>query len=259
MSYQLSTQFPPRKIFLNSAHATTSGTDGYYSWSLKEPITAPSGHVFLFSVTDATIPYSFYIINTNNNSYAMAGVSATVTPGNYTILELLTTLRENHPTITFTYKQTTNKVTVTNATPFSMSNTVGKEPFLRLLGFTKDSYSGASSYTSESVVNLASYSSIYVFSNVSAANLDSYESRSGNIMCKIPVTSCPNGLIFFENINMLRHVVTHNTISEVRIRLIDPYYFDLLLNGVPFSMTIQIDIVPQTQAPTENPVIPISN
>jgi hypothetical protein len=261
MSYQISTTYPSKLVFLNSANARYIPEESLYIWSFTETLQCPANHSFLISVRDAQIPFSYYQINANNNRYYVNGVLFTIPQGNYNVIELINQLKFNHPTFTFNYKETTNKLTIASSTPFRIENDTSYEPFLRVLGFRKDIYEGQSSYTSDSVVNLSGYNNLFIYSNLTHMNLDSTANRGSNVMAKVPVSALPNGIIFYEMPAAgIKQVITHHSISEVKLQLLDTLYFPLHLNYVDWSVTIQVEIVRVTDE-GENPlaVTPLPN
>ena len=199
-------------------------------------------HSFLLSVVNAEVPYSFYLVNTNNNKYKINGTSYSISIGNYNILELIDKLQSNHPTFTFSYKETTNKLTISAPTAFSMTND-GLEPFLRLIGFRLDIYNGLSSYESDSVVDLSGYNNIFIYSNLGSENYDSYLSRGSHVLCKIPLTSSANGVIFYENTFGTRHIIDQTNISDIKLQLLSNLYSPIDLNHIDFTIALQLDCI----------------
>ncbi len=76
-------------------------------------------HIYL-SVVHASVPYSFYQINTTNNflSYSYNGIinDFYITPGNYNVYELGAYLVANLPNTTVTYSPIINAYTFTCTT-----------------------------------------------------------------------------------------------------------------------------------------------
>lgn len=244
MSYKLDPTLPGKLIFLNSANARYIPEESLYIWSFTESLQCPANHSFLISVRDAQIPYSWYQVNANNNRYFVNGTLFSIPEGNYNIIELVQQLKFNHPTLVFNYKETTNKLTISSASVFRIENDTNYEPFLRMIGFRKDIYEGKSSYTSDSVVNLSGYNNLFIYSNLTSYNLDSTANRGSNVMGKVPVNSLPNGIIFYEIPSQgIKQVISHHSISEVKLQLLDTLYFPLHLNYVDWSVTIQVEVI----------------
>lgn len=244
MSFQFDTAHPPKYVFLNSANARYVPDEALYIWDFDESLQCPPNHSFVISVRDAHIPYSWYQLNANNNRYYIDGAAHSVPEGNYNILELIDILKTKHASLNFSYAETTNRVTVTSAAPFSMRNDTNFEPFLRHLGFRLDIYEGASSYTSDSVVNLSGYSAIFLYSNLTSYNIDSTARRGSNVIARIPVNAVSNGIVFYTMPpGSIRQMITQHSISEIKLQLLDSLYFPLHLNYIDWSLTLQIEVV----------------
>lgn len=242
-TYPMDVHHPPRLIYLNSAQARYVESESMYIWTLDEPITKPNHHMFVISVVECQIPYSFTIINTRNNRYWINNNLYTIDPGNYNINELIDQLKANHSALTFQYSEINNKMTITSSSSFTMKNDPVSQPFLKMLGFRFDEYQGLSSYTSDSVVNLSGYNAIYLFSNITSFAMDSFAKRGSNVLCKIPVVGVSNSIIFYENHMSLKQVVNSGNLNEIRVKIVDPFYTPLHLNYVDWSMTIQVEKV----------------
>lgn len=242
-TYNFDLEHPPRLMYLQSSQARYIESDGMYIWNIDDPIVKPKNHMFVVSVVDVQIPYSFTIINSRNNRYWVDNQLYTIDPGNYNVNELMDKLKANHPTFTFQYSEINNKMTISSASQFTLKNDVMSQPFFRLLGFRFDMYQGATSYTSDSVVNLSGYNSIYLFSNITSFAVDSFAKRGSNVLAKIPVTGVSNSIIFWSNPMNLKQVVNSGNLNELKLQLLDPFYSPLHLNYVDFSITIQIEKV----------------
>lgn len=255
-TYSFDLEHPPRLMYLNSAQARYIESDAMYIWNIDDPIIKPKNHMFVVSVVDVQIPYSFTIINTRNNRYWVNNQLFTIDSGNYNINELIDKLKANHPSLTFQYSEVNNKLTVSAATQFTMKNDPMTQPFLRMLGFRFDEYQGSTTYTSDSVVNLSGYNAIYLFSNITSFAVDSFAKRGSNVLCKIPVTGVSNSIIFFQNPMNLKQVVNSGNLNELKVQLLDPFYSPLNLNYVDWSITVQIEKVESKHGdPESKPVV----
>lgn len=200
---------------------------------------------YLLSVVDCQIPYSFYTINENNNTFIFNGQLHTITSANYDIIQLCQEVTDSIPNLTITYSEYTNKCTMytDNGTNFTIRNSGSHEPFLKFLGFKLDSYENSNEYVSDSVVNVSGPACIYVSSNLGTSNFNSQLQTSSNILCKIPINTLSNGIIFYENYFQYRSLIYQNNISEIMITLLDDFYFPINLNGVDFTITLQFDVI----------------
>ena len=122
MSYfRESFEYQPIKMFLNSNAADIISSRGDITFNLRRDISLPSGTIGYVSLSELTIPNTNYNINTSNNKLvlldsSMAATTYTVTPGNYTVTELMTELNSQFnptdlvdQTVKITYNDTTSK------------------------------------------------------------------------------------------------------------------------------------------------------
>lgn len=92
----MSTEFDSIQIHLSSKYAQSYNFNSLSDCNFNLPlIEVPSGHYLYLSLIHCNIPYSFYNIDTNNNTliYSINGgslISLDITPGNYTVKQLLT-------------------------------------------------------------------------------------------------------------------------------------------------------------------------
>ena len=133
MSYVIDQyHFPSRQVYLNSAYADAyGGVPSQRSWCyfiFKEPIiNLPSSYDCLISLNQATIPVSYFVVNSTNNVFlfqitnnsVVTNYSITVPIGNYSYQDLVSYLTDTNaklvsgPSISFTlttiYSETSNK------------------------------------------------------------------------------------------------------------------------------------------------------
>ena len=242
MSYQLDTHLPSRQFHLNSKHARNIGVSQYV-WDLSETLSLDAKYNFLVSVVSAQIPFSMYTINDSNKVFLVNGVEYSIPVGNYNVLELIREVANAVGILTLEYNQITNKVRVASDTAFSIRNSGSHEPFLRLLGFKLDLYEDQTEYVSDSVVNLSGISSIHLISNLGTQNFDSFSKKGSHVLARLPVNTVSNGIIFWENLFHHRSLISQTTISEIAIELLDSQFFPVDLNGVDFSITLQLDVI----------------
>ena len=106
------------QIYLNSKNADSSNNN-LYNFILPNLEIADGNYIYL-SVQYASIPYSFYNINTTNNTlnYTLNAVNytVTITSGNYNITQLITFLKSSMSGFTISYNSLTNKITFSHST-----------------------------------------------------------------------------------------------------------------------------------------------
>jgi hypothetical protein len=103
-------------------------------------------------------------------------------------------------------------------------------------GFTK-SYEGV--LTSDKAVNMNFTSCICVRSNFSTRNVQTY-SRSQDLLCAIPCDAQPNDIIFWKNARDYKMNLFTSTLDKIVIRLTDMEGRELNLNGLNFTMTLEL-------------------
>lgn len=92
----------------------------------------------------AQIPNTWYNVTLKNNRIWVDDVLYTITPGSYTLNDILQALANSTP-LTFAYNDITNKILISGAAIFEIDFSL---PFSmnKLLGFKNIFYSGATSY-----------------------------------------------------------------------------------------------------------------
>jgi hypothetical protein len=146
----------------------TSGTAASFVLSLESPFKSIK-QLTEVSLVAATIPNTIYNVRTGVNSsisWIHSGTKlATLTPGNYTITDLLTLVAAamnaaDANTYAFTYNSSTFKVTATAAGAFSFASTTSSF-WTSILGITDFTTSGTSISGSQ-VINLNPSANIYL-------------------------------------------------------------------------------------------------
>jgi len=237
------------QIHFNSATADSYNNGSTCDCNFSLPmIELPSQHYIYVSVQTAVIPYTFYNINSANNQliYTVNGYmpqTLIIPPGNYNALQLGQFLTANMTGFIVTYNSINNRYTIVNSTSdFTIST---GSTALALLGFQKQTSIASVSRSIVSIYNicLLSKQCVCVQSNLLTGNINNTSKSEGNILVSIPVVGQPYGLIVYFNHNNIRTNLYTNTISLINIRLCDQNNTLLDVNGVDWSMTLQIDVV----------------
>ena len=206
-------------------------------------IELPSQHYIYVSVIQASIPYTFYNINSSNNAlnYFMNFISYsfTIPPGNYNSQQLLSWINAN-TALVCSYSVVTNKFTFVNGT--YDFNFLSSSTCLDLLGIVS-TYSTSKSLTSGKCVNLLTTSCVCIHSNLLTGNYTINDKNDNTIIQSIPVAVPPYSMITFSNVASFRSCLYTNNISFINIRLLDQNNQPIDLNGCHWSMTISIDVV----------------
>lgn len=271
MSIKLDTGFSSRQIYLDSEYATVQvgGSTSDCIWVFKDYISAMPNISMMMSVVDVEIPLAFYVVNENNNTIVWESSTGsthtyTITEGNYSTDDLLTQLDTTVPMKTagnwtptytptsdltnmaITYDDLTNKITFdcTGGTQ-SPDNITATSTALEILGFKKETAVSftADKLTSQSNVNLAGITAIYVDSNFQTDSLDSKSGATSSILCKIPVNVSSLGILVWTNYTGYKTYIKEKHLNVVRLRLLDTDRNVLDLNGVDWTATLQVDFV----------------
>jgi hypothetical protein len=211
-------------------------------------LTIPSQHHIHVSIINAIIPYSFYNVNylTNTLTYTVdttATYTINVPEGNYNSFQMATYLKSHMTNFNVTYDAVTNKYTFTHTASLNFSID-SSSSILKILGFTEGVHI-SSSYilTSNQVANLQRIQSIHIQSNFLTGNINSSDIFRQNTLCTIPVNTAPNSNIVYYNDNKFTTNLYSNILNEIEIKLVDQDNMLLDLNGLDWSLTLQLDIV----------------
>ena len=214
------------------------------------------------------IPKTFYDIDSTNNKLLMieafggpASIDVTITPGNYTITELLTLVESqldgetvNANAFTLTYDDTTNKVSFLVAyggseTAVSIETIANGSTLNELLGIGKTSFglvdaeialADAATVEATYVVDLDTKSYISVETDLSSANYYDKNSQK-HVGAIVPINVDRNEKQYFENSDgHLTRLNNKGPISSVRLHLKDEYGNTINLNGAEWSSTMAI-------------------
>ena len=196
------------------------------------------------SVQSASIPYTFYNINSTNNTlnYAIAttNYSIAATPGNYSIIDLINFFKIYLTNFTVTYNPITSQLTFVNATnDFTFLST---STCLKLIGFSGQATSSSKVLTSTATINLITYPCICIATNIQTLNIHKYASNNRFVLCSIPVDVAPWGMINYRNLSQFRVNTFTNVISNLEIKLVDHQNNLVDLNGADWMITWQFDI-----------------
>ena len=163
------------QIHLNSKYLSQGTINNAFFYI--QTIEVPSDYQLHLSVINASIPYSFYNVNSNNNKlviYFSESMSTTYlfNTGNYTINQFLTELQSKLVGFTITYDKIKSKLTLAYTTNFTISTT---STCLDILGFGDVSASLLSrinnTTTSINCINLQAFQCICVHFLVARGNI----------------------------------------------------------------------------------------
>ena len=239
------------QLYLNSNNADKLN-NGYTSDCefVLPVIEIPDGFHIYLSVVKCLIPYSFYNVNLTNNklTYSLSTnfYSVVIPTGNYNVSQLISTLLSLlQPNFSITYNNINNKFTFTHSTyDFTLYSNTTTSTCLSLLGFNSSSASMNQTLTSTNCVNVNPVKCINVVSNLITYNINKSFVNNQTILCCIPVNKPPYSIIEYTNQNNFRSNLFVNTISMVKLKLVDEINNIIDLNGLHWSITLQIDVEP---------------
>jgi len=233
------------QIHINSKHRSHGEiNDAYFYISTIE---VPSDYTLHLSVLSASIPYSFYNVNSSNNRLLLQIGANLYTfilnTGNYSINDFLTELRNKLGFMTITYDKIKSKLSFTY--PTSNFSFIPASTCLELLGFT--SLSNLTSFnntlTSENCVNLQSYHCICVGTNFISNSINAVDQKNPTILCSIPITTAPNSMISYINPSNYKINIFSSMFSSINIKILNQNGEPIDLNGCHWSMTLQLDVL----------------
>lgn len=239
------------QIYIDSENASRYISNTNWCEFNIPQLAIDSQYHFALSVVNASIPYSFYNVNSNNNIIqwiedpyiSFIPHQYTITEGNYTITQLISHLNTLLAPLVLNYNSITNKITFTHPTAqFAFYNT--NNTCFELLGLSsKNQFSSVGRVlVSDLVCNLFTIRSICVCSNFRTSNFHSNRHHMNSVLCNIPVNSNINSVILYENTNNFRNNLFMSNVDELHIKLLDQNANIINLNGCNWNMTLQFDI-----------------
>jgi len=240
------------QIHLNSKYADSfnipnSTTDANFYLPLIE---LPNQHTILLSIQSASIPYTFYNIDSTNNCLVYTTDSILtqnyvyLQVGNYNANQLATAMSNLITNFSASYSVITNRFTFTNSVENFKFYPVSS--CFPLIGFSNDilySTSILKSLTSFNCVNLLSKQNICIQSNLHTGNINHSNLSEGNILCSIPINVPPYSIITYSNNANFKTNMFSNHIEYINIRIVDQDNTLVDLNNCHWSITLQIDVV----------------
>lgn len=183
------------RIYINSADRI-SGSKSNFTIQLTHELIKrdPKTEVMNLSLENIVIPYNWY--NINGNFFTGNGSTVTIPDGNYSVIDMETTL-SSLTGLTVSWENTTSKFKFVNAT--GASYTIVPSTAARALGLsdTLTIADGGTAYSTQPT-SLINTNSVLVHSNLSqniGISYDNNEYRHTNIICKVPIEVQPFGNI----------------------------------------------------------------
>jgi hypothetical protein len=228
------------QVHLSASQASLNPSTTTPTWLLEHGVSGWYKTQLMLSVIQVAIPLSGYVIRSTNNSLVLNSTTFVIPSGNWAATDLATRLTSllTSESITVTYSRTTNKFTFTSE---SGEFDIGEaSTCLSLLGFSAQTHSSEElTLVSDGVVNLSGTSCIYIESNFPTQNL--YNETQSNILVKVPVTSNYSSIIVWQNPAPVKVWLKDDAVNRIELTLLDNAGEILDLNGLDWSITLQID------------------
>jgi len=242
------------QIHLNSKYAKNFNNQNYSDIDFETNlISVDDNYSIHLSVINASIPYSFYNINSTNNKLNyqelttpdLTGLTLYINYGNYTAYQLATYLSQNLPNTTVTYNSIINKFTFTNSVnEFKILSQYST--CINVLGLsTNDLYNSSfgKSLTLYKQINLAQNQMIKIATNFNSGSISNLNNNDMKILCSFPVNNVPYSLITYTNNDKYKIDLNNNNFNSINIKLLNQDEQPLELNQQYFSLTLQLDFV----------------
>lgn len=268
MSYTLTTNTPaPIIIHLDSRFATNfleTDSNGRpkttnFIYVMREPILVPDHMNLLVSLHTATIPYSFYNVNTNVNNkiyYEMDSTPYTLDldAGNYSATGLMAVLKlhieNNGGVAVLTYTRESLKFTfnISGVASFNFKfadKTDGANELLGLYTEDKNIPIGVDTKGDKAIDLNDSIHGLYVRQNIATKScLDNEEGTFSNILMRLPITTNAGGIIFYSASSSDHEtMVSVPVIQTIGIKLTDDRNRSIDLNGLHFQLSLKISYI----------------
>lgn len=197
------------------------------------------------SVVHCEVPNSFYILNYTNNQFVLNGTTYTLTRGNYNVNTFITMLLTIIPAgYAVTYNSATTKFTMTNTTiDFTVNASAVASTVNSIMGLGATNItSTARTLTFPNVVNFIPLQRINFRSNF--FNFGCYNSIDGSSDIFLPLqnNAGQNSIINYVNQTQHKFLIQDRSITTFVITVTNDANQLINFNGVPWLMTLQIDI-----------------
>ena len=255
--------FNTKILKIDSSKATTyfNAQHTAFTFQLENPISVKSSEAIVYSLTNAYIPFSFYGLNANNCYLdvheTVSGVSATRTIaipfGNYSAYDfakLLTTLLNGN---TISYNITYNK----NNNTFTINTTASTMTAVFLFQTGQNASSSCHVFVGlpalDTIINVVPFQTncitmndVYYFqikTDIGSSENFLTSDYSDGVLDIIPIGNQPLHFISYNPFNAPKFLLMNSSLTNVKIALTDNKGRPVDLNGIPFLLTIRIDII----------------
>jgi|6_EtaG_2_1085325.scaffolds.fasta_scaffold13239_5 hypothetical protein len=249
-------------IIENYQRAVKSNSATDFTYLLTQPIKFSNrSHKkqYYVRIENVRCPISFYNVNSNNNVLEWTdGVSAgssanvTITPGNYTIDELIAELQTQmnaavSGTYTITYNDNTQKVNIAQSATSRVSTITANSTLNKVIGFDINQTIASGGNTDGNNIaytNTMRHIKIQIpnlISNNVYANDESLVTQVQPVGLIIPITEIRNEFQHYNNHHgPMMKLGNMSSIVDIRVKLLDPDNNVVNLNGCPFGFELVV-------------------
>lgn len=261
-------------LHLNSAFASvqlSTGLTTNFIYNLKESVEVPNHEMCQVSLYSATIPYSFYNVNSTNNQFRVTVKETgqtekisimTIPKGNYTATSLkdkfISTVSASAESLVaslifdieydrVTFKYNMKQTHVIPAVEYIKVKFITSGDIFGFTNNTDIDFVGAATVVGSKCADLSdSVRGLYIRQNLtSKSTLDNETGTFSNILARIPIETNPGGIIFYNPHNSIHRSNTWlHSISSVGIKLTNDTNAPIDLNGLHFSVSLLVSFVP---------------
>jgi len=234
------------KIYLSPNGAIQKNNSTFNSslvFDITNPVVNNPNIVYAtIRCTHAEIPYSFYIINNNNNVLSLSTGDIVIPIGNYNANTLITQLNSQFPIgMSILFSNSTGKFTIAHTTSFSINSTsiCGV-----LIGFSNGTVYNS---VSNAIImpypcNLLGTKNLYIkLSNFQFDNINT-STKDKITLCNIPVNVPCYNLIMYNNISNIGTIIKDNSYpKKIYLDIYDDYSNLIDFNNMEYNITLEID------------------
>lgn len=262
-------------IYINSKNRLNYSNTNANNFSVS---LAPFGlrNVKSYVIKSATIPYSFYTTSYTNDNAVNPGYQyftleesftgdkqdVLIPFGNYSYSELVSiisnqlnnsTTLQSKPYVV-SYNTANNKFTIQSndsALTFKLlfsQEYIGQPDYKKIstiMGFVTQDYTSAvgnngfQEITSPFTANLSGGYNVLIKSDTLTYQLSNFFNNKVNtVICGIPLISAPNGIIYWEDQQLLQQRFQAALMNSINIQLVDDYDNPIDLNGLDWTVCI---------------------
>lgn len=256
-------------------------------------IFVSNDEVIVYSLLNAWIPYSFYSVN-QYNQYLDVAIVETISSviqntynqtiiipsGNYSTYDFVKTVSSlinlaftgvagmTGNQFSISYNKINNTFTISFTSSLAVSSSVNyyasfmfktgpnaSHSCYKLMGCPQQDIminSGQSLATNLVLMNDIAY--FQIRTDLGDANTFITGDETGNLLDIIPVSSEPLSYISYAPFQPNKFILHNHSLTEIKIGLVDNYGRDVNLNGIPFLITLKIDLVTPEEAGIPKPV-----